>query len=91
MSTRFPPFFIGHHRMQLATVDALATLEEKINDKSALVGIYGLGYVGLPLALRFAEVGLKVLGFDPVRGKPCRSGQGQERGRQSHPGGLDWF
>ena len=29
--------------------------------------------------------------FDPVRGKPCRSGQGQERGRQSRPGGLDWF
>ena len=50
--------------MQLATVDALAPLEEKINRKSALVGIYGLGYVGLPLALRFAEVGLKVLGFD---------------------------
>ena len=29
--------------------------------------------------------------IDPVRGKPCRSGQGQERGRQSRPGGLDWF
>jgi hypothetical protein len=29
--------------------------------------------------------------FDPMRGKPCRSGQGQERGRQSRPGGLDWF
>jgi UDP-N-acetyl-D-glucosamine dehydrogenase len=28
------------------------------------VGIYGLGYVGLPLALRFAEAGLKVIGFD---------------------------
>ncbi len=28
---------------------------------------------------------------DPMRGKPCRSGQGQERGRQSRPGGLDWF
>ncbi|MDR6453087.1 nucleotide sugar dehydrogenase [Variovorax paradoxus] len=28
------------------------------------VGIIGLGYVGLPLALRFAEVGLPVLGFD---------------------------
>ena len=28
------------------------------------VGIIGLGYVGLPLALRFAEVGVKVLGFD---------------------------
>lgn len=30
----------------------------------ASVGIVGLGYVGLPLALRFAEVGVKVLGFD---------------------------
>ena len=29
--------------------------------------------------------------FDPMRGKPCRSGQGQERGRRSRPGGLDWF
>ena len=29
--------------------------------------------------------------LDPMRGKPCRSGQGQERGRQSRPGGLDWF
>ena len=28
------------------------------------VGIVGLGYVGLPLAIRFAEVGIKVLGFD---------------------------
>jgi UDP-N-acetyl-D-glucosamine dehydrogenase len=36
----------------------------KVNDKSALVGIVGLGYVGLPLTLRFAEVGFRVLGFD---------------------------
>lgn len=50
--------------MQITTPDALALLEEKISRKSALVGIYGLGYVGLPLALRFAEAGLKVLGFD---------------------------
>lgn len=28
------------------------------------IGVVGLGYVGLPLALRFAEVGIKVLGFD---------------------------
>ena len=34
---------------------------------------------------------IKQYDFDPVRGKPCRSGQGQERGRQSRPGGLDWF
>lgn len=34
---------------------------------------------------------VKVTQIDPMRGKPCRSGQGQERGRQSRPGGLDWF
>ena len=28
------------------------------------VGILGLGYVGIPLALRISEVGLKVIGFD---------------------------
>jgi len=39
-------------------------LIKKINKKSAVIGIFGLGYIGLPLALRFAEVGFKVLGFD---------------------------
>ncbi len=39
-------------------------LIKKINSRNAIVGIVGLGYVGLPLALRFAEVGIKVLGFD---------------------------
>jgi len=42
----------------------LARLEDLIARRAARVGIYGLGYVGLPLALRFAEVGLKVIGFD---------------------------
>jgi len=36
----------------------------KIKQKQALVGIIGLGYVGLPLVLRFGEVGFTVLGFD---------------------------
>lgn len=36
----------------------------KIKTDSAVIGIVGLGYVGLPLALRFAEVGIKILGFD---------------------------
>jgi UDP-N-acetyl-D-glucosamine dehydrogenase len=39
-------------------------LERKIGDKSARVGIIGLGYVGLPLAVAFAEASLKVIGFD---------------------------
>lgn len=36
----------------------------KIKTDSVVIGIVGLGYVGLPLALRFAEVGIRVLGFD---------------------------
>jgi len=40
------------------------TLLRRLNERSALVGIVGLGYVGLPLALRFAEVGYRVVGFD---------------------------
>ena len=35
-----------------------------IRDKSAVVGIIGLGYVGLPLAIHFGKQGYKVMGFD---------------------------
>lgn len=45
-------------------MSALDVLKQRISSSSAVVGIYGLGYVGLPLALRFSEVGLKVIGFD---------------------------
>ncbi|MBI5730189.1 MAG: nucleotide sugar dehydrogenase [Ignavibacteriales bacterium] len=41
-----------------------SNLLKKINNKSAVIGIIGLGYVGLPLALTFAEKGFKVIGFD---------------------------
>lgn len=41
-----------------------AELIRKFNDKSATIGIVGLGYVGIPLMLRYAEVGYKVIGFD---------------------------
>jgi UDP-N-acetyl-D-glucosamine dehydrogenase len=37
---------------------------KKIQKKEVLIGVIGLGYVGLPLVLRFCEVGYKVLGFD---------------------------
>ena len=36
----------------------------KVQDRSALIGIVGLGYVGLPLAMEFARAGFRVLGFD---------------------------
>lgn len=46
-----------------------STLVEKLNQKSALIAIVGLGYVGLPLLLRYANVGYKVLGVDIDREK----------------------
>ncbi len=39
-------------------------LLKKIEAKSAVVGIIGLGYVGLPLGLEFANKGFRVIGFD---------------------------
>ena len=39
-------------------------LESKLKDKTAVIGIVGLGYVGLPLAIAFAQAGLKTIGFD---------------------------
>lgn len=39
-------------------------LASKFKKKNGVIGIVGLGYVGLPLALRFTEEGHKVLGFD---------------------------
>ena len=37
---------------------------KKFNSKTAVIGILGLGYVGLPLMLRYSEVGYKVIGID---------------------------
>jgi UDP-N-acetyl-D-glucosamine dehydrogenase len=44
-----------------STAEALL---QKIEGRNALVGVVGLGYVGLPLAMLFAEKGFQVLGFD---------------------------
>ena len=42
---------------------------KKIEDKQATVGVVGLGYVGLPLAVRFASEGYNVIGFEKSAGK----------------------
>lgn len=43
---------------------AFADLMRRIESREALVGVIGLGYVGLPVAVSFAEAGFKVLGAD---------------------------
>ena len=40
------------------------SLKRKLDERSAVIGIVGLGYVGLPLMLRFTDAGYRVLGFD---------------------------
>lgn len=39
-------------------------LLNKIEDKTAVIGVIGLGYVGLPLATEIAKFGYEVIGFD---------------------------
>lgn len=47
----------------------MSTLKEKILNKTATLGVCGLGYVGLPLAVEKAKAGFKVLGFDVQEAK----------------------
>jgi len=55
----------------------MSTLYEKITSKSAEVGVIGLGYVGLPLAVEKAKAGFRVLGFDVQREKVDKINRGE--------------
>jgi UDP-N-acetyl-D-glucosamine dehydrogenase len=50
--------------IQVDTDTTARVLEEKIRTRQAKVGIVGLGYVGLPLAVEFAKAGFTVTGID---------------------------
>jgi UDP-N-acetyl-D-glucosamine dehydrogenase len=43
---------------------AIDKLRRRIKNRQLLIGVIGLGYVGLPLAIRFSEEGFKTVGFD---------------------------
>ena len=45
-------------------MDVYTSLINKIENKEAVIGVVGLGYVGLPLAVEKAKAGYKVIGFD---------------------------
>ena len=53
------------------------TTIQKFADKSAKIGIVGLGYVGLPLMLRYVDIGYQVLGFDIDEEKVVKLNKGQ--------------
>ena len=52
-------------------------IQSKIYDKTAKIGIIGLGYVGLPLAVEFANNGFKVIGIDVDKGKVNQINNGE--------------
>ncbi len=60
----------------IAAISTAGTLRHKIANRSARVGVVGLGYVGLPLAVEFARAGFDVVGFDVQQSKVdgCNSG-----------------
>src|SRR5579871_1112125 len=63
--------------MQLATATAAEALQEKIKNRTARVGIIGLGYVGLPLAVEFANAGFSVTGIDVLDSKVAKLNRGE--------------
>src|SRR5262245_34403627 len=50
--------------MMALSRDSASLLNTKIENRTALVGVIGLGYVGLPLANVYSEAGFSTLGFD---------------------------
>ena len=51
-------------RKEDVPVNTKEMLVERLSQKEATIGIVGLGYVGLPLVLRYTDVGYRGLGID---------------------------
>ncbi|MCR4417447.1 MAG: nucleotide sugar dehydrogenase [Ignavibacteria bacterium] len=55
----------------------MKNLEQKIKSKKAVIGVVGLGYVGLPLAVEFALKGFKTIGIDLSKWKVEKINKGE--------------
>jgi UDP-N-acetyl-D-glucosamine dehydrogenase len=77
----------------VASSTLASEIRQKIEDRTALVGVVGLGYVGLPLCLTFSEQTYRVLGFDVDRAKVEALARGEnyikhlDAGRVARSGG----
>ncbi len=54
-------------------------LIKRLNDKTAIIGVIGLGYVGQPLLIRYSEIGYTVIGFDIDQEKVTELNRGQSK------------
>lgn len=61
----------------LQTMSHKADILKKISEGREVIGVVGLGYVGLPLAVNFAEAGIRTLGFDPNADKVRMINEGE--------------
>src|SRR5207245_5367852 len=52
------------HEGRALTIEGSVDLKERLRTRKATIGVIGLGYVGLPLAVEFAREGFDVTGFD---------------------------
>jgi UDP-N-acetyl-D-glucosamine dehydrogenase len=50
--------------MTIASLDRISTIKRRVETREARIGVVGMGYVGLPLALLFSEERFRVTGFD---------------------------
>jgi UDP-N-acetyl-D-glucosamine dehydrogenase len=64
---------------------------KKIQKRKALIGIIGMGYVGLPLVLRFCEEGFRVLGFDVDSKKVAQLQRGSSYLKSIPPSRISQF
>ena len=58
-------------------MDKYTNLKQKLLSKKAVVGVIGLGYVGLPMAIQFARKGFKVIGLDSSKKRIARLKKGE--------------
>lgn len=61
-----------------------------LKNKTSKIGIVGLGYVGLPLMLRYQEEGYKVIGFDIDEFKVSKLMKGESYIEHIHPDKIKW-
>jgi UDP-N-acetyl-D-glucosamine dehydrogenase len=58
-------------------MDNVNQIFEKVDNNKEVIGVIGLGYVGLPLAVGFAEAGIRVIGFDKNQRKVDKVNHGE--------------
>lgn len=67
----------GRNAARLLETQMSEQLEQRIRERTAVVGIVGLGYVGLPLIKAFVSAGFQTLGFDVDQSKVDMLSSGQ--------------